>query len=151
MKIYVTERIIADTLRFLQKDGLLQRESVALWLGRRAGGEVRVVDAVRPEHQAGRDFFHIPAPAMGLLRARLRDENLMIAAQVHTHPREAFHSPADNRWAIVRHVGALSLVLPHFAQRIAPGAFWTETAFFAMSDLGEWCRVDARDHVEVTP
>jgi len=36
----------------------------------------------------------------------------MVAAQVHSHPDEAFHSKGDDEWAIVRHEGALSIVVP---------------------------------------
>ena len=61
-------------------------------------------------------MFHIPPEGMTALYAELRHKRLMVAAQVHSHPQEAFHSKADDRWAIVRHEGALSLVVPHFAQ-----------------------------------
>jgi hypothetical protein len=72
----------------------------------------------------------------------LRDRDLMVAAQVHTHPHEAFHSAADDRWAIVRHVGALSLVLPDFAQKTSIDSFLNEAAVFRLSDRNEWNLVD---------
>jgi hypothetical protein len=62
----------------------------------------------------------------------------MIAAQIHTHPKRAFHSAADDKWAIVRHTGALSLVIPHFALRTSRASFRADTAVFALSPQNKW-------------
>ena len=148
MKLIVESKVLAATVSLLKEDGLRSRESVVLWLGRRRAGEVRVVEALRPDHRSGSDFFHIPPASMEALQERLREENLMIGAQVHTHPMEAFHSPVDDRWAIVRHVGALSLVIPYFAQHARAEAFWDGTAMFVMTAEGRWTAADPRLHVE---
>ena len=55
-------------------------------------------------------------------------------AQVHSHPGEAFHSPADDRWAIPRQVGALSIVLPFFAAGISEETFFEQAAVFTLSN-----------------
>ncbi|MCQ3942700.1 MAG: hypothetical protein DPW22_05725 [Alphaproteobacteria bacterium] len=65
----------------------------------------------------------------------------MVAAQVHSHPRQAFHSLADDRWAIIRHEGALSLVLPYFAARTTPFNFGDEVKVYRFSDMAEWIEV----------
>ena len=39
-----------------------------------------------------------------------------LLAQLHTHPGPAFHSEADDRLALPRHTGAISIVVPHFGQ-----------------------------------
>jgi hypothetical protein len=44
-----------------------------------------------------------------------RDEKLL--AQMHSHPREAFHSEGDNDHATSFHTGYISIVAPNFASR----------------------------------
>jgi len=47
--------------------------------------------------------FRIPPSSMTAMMAHLRERKLGLAAQVHSHPNRAFHSRADDAWAIVRH------------------------------------------------
>ncbi len=42
----------------------------------------------------------------------------MVLAQLHTHPGMAFHSLADDRLALPRQTGAISIVVPDY------GADW---------------------------
>ena len=72
----------------------------------------------------------------------------MIAAQAHTHPRKAFHSAADDHWAIIRHQGALSIVLPYFARYTSVETFVTDMALFQYSEKGLWVEVEAGDMPE---
>ena len=67
-----------------------------------------IVEAYVPEQEAEVDYFHIPPSGMMALMAHLRERRLGLAAQVHSHPARAFHSLADDKWAIVRHEGAMS-------------------------------------------
>jgi proteasome lid subunit RPN8/RPN11 len=140
--VRVPRSVISVTLAAFQKAGALRRECVVLWLGRRTHSEIAVVQAYVPAQVAEEDFFEIPRASMAALFQVLRDRELMVAAQVHTHPHEAFHSTADDRWAIVRHVGALSLVLPDFAQKTSVDSFLNEAAVFRLSDRNEWNLVD---------
>jgi hypothetical protein len=70
----------------------------------------------------------------------------MVAAQVHSHPGEAFHSKADDRWAIVRHEGALSLVVPNFALDTTVSRFLDDTKIYQFSAAAQWTEV-RRDEV----
>ncbi|MCC6545053.1 MAG: Mov34/MPN/PAD-1 family protein, partial [Nitrospirae bacterium] len=63
---------------------------------------------------------------------------LKAVAQVHSHPKEAFHSDADDRWAIINHVGAMSLVLPYFALYTSPQTFVQHAVVFEMSIAKKW-------------
>jgi len=84
----------------------------------------------------------------------LRKERLMIAAQVHTHPKLAFHSAADDKWAIVRHVGALSLVVPHYALRTNAVNFVQRTAAFCLNAENEWLQApqeNIQDFYKIVP
>ncbi|MCP4737333.1 MAG: hypothetical protein GY873_24365, partial [Bosea sp.] len=98
------------------------------------------------------DFFRIPPAAMKDLMAHLRRTRLQVVAQVHSHPGRAFHSEADDEWAIVRNRGALSLVVPRFGAGATVANFMDQTAMYRLSDDDMWIAVpdeDVPDVVEV--
>jgi proteasome lid subunit RPN8/RPN11 len=136
---------IATTLAHLREAGTRSQECVVLWLGRPSAQGIEVVTAYRPQQRAAADMFHIPPDSMGTLRAILRRERVTVAAQVHSHPNEAFHSRADDRWAIVRHVGALSLVVPYFAAHTRVETFLEHTKVFQFSTSAHWREVPAAE------
>lgn len=141
MLINCPEDVVNTTLAHLRESGARQCECVMVWLGRRREKEIIVEQAYRPLHQAKADMFHIPREGMAALQAELRERRLMVAAQVHSHPHEAFHSYADDRWAIVRHEGALSLVVPDFATYTHLDNFLAHTKVFRYSVDAEWVEV----------
>lgn len=148
-KLIVTSRIVEETLRVLQDAGNADSERIILWLGHRSDDGIHVVEAYTPLQEAASDYFRIPPEGMARLFDRIRASGTMVAAQVHTHPEVAFHSAADDRWAIVRHEGALSLVLPWFALRTIAGSFARDAATFMLTKAGTWREVDTARHVEV--
>jgi hypothetical protein len=85
---------------------------------------------------------------------RLRTQGLYVASQVHTHPREAFHSLADDKWAIVRHVGALSIVLPYFGRSTTLENFLRQAAVFQLDSSNTWNQVSPEllsDELRIIP
>lgn len=108
--------LLAATGEALRTVGAGVREAVVLWQG-------RVLDPVTaeftklhvPRQVTGPLHFNVPlADRLKLLTAVSADDELILA-QVHTHPRFAFHSEADDRLAITKHLGAVSIVVPFFA------------------------------------
>src|SRR2546428_13945261 len=112
--IEISVHYVTQTIRLLRASN--DRECVLLWLAHREHDIQRVQEVFHPMQQASSDYFHIPRQGMARLMEHLRTSGLYIAGQVHTHPSEAFHSHADDTWAIVRHVGAISIVTPEFAR-----------------------------------
>lgn len=149
MKLELPRSLLSFTLTSLSGDGALGRESVMLWLGRRSASRIVVVEAFRPEQWARADVFRIPQQSMAAIMQRLRERDLMIAAQIHTHPAEAFHSAADDAWAIVRHEGAVSIVLPRFARAVTPNSFFRDAATYVCSDRGSWRQAELSSLVEL--
>jgi proteasome lid subunit RPN8/RPN11 len=133
--------IVETTLEHLREAGKLRRECVMLWLGRRDGDQVRVLFAYRPLQTAKADMFHINGAGMTALHQELRRQRVMVAAQVHSHPMDAFHSKADDEWAIVRHEGALSLVVPSFASTTTRTNFLSLAKVYRYSDSARWLEV----------
>ncbi len=113
-------------------------EGVALWLGRRDEDQTIVSEVYVPDHEAYFDYFRIPPSSMSALLRHLGETQTFIAAQVHSHPKYAFHSLADDRWAIVRHLGALSLVVPNFAIDTDASNFINRIAAFRLNGKNVW-------------
>jgi proteasome lid subunit RPN8/RPN11 len=138
----ISARMIASTVDHLRASK--RRERVVLWLGRRDDERICVDEVFVPMQETEADFFRIPEEGMAEVLTHLRPERLMVAAQVHTHPEDAFHSPADDRWAIVRHVGALSLVVPRFCQHTTTETFVEDTKVFSLDEHDRFREVSAR-------
>lgn len=143
-KMYVPIRIVEETLTALREAGTRDSEAVLLWLGRAAADTIQVLEAYRPEQEADHDYFRIPPKAMSDLLIHLGETGTFVAAQVHSHPKEAFHSWADDKWAIVRHQSALSLVVPFFATDTIPSNYLDKIAAFELSAKNRWEELSAR-------
>lgn len=141
MLLTCPKTVVETTLQHLREAGTLRRECVMLWLGRREGDQVRVLGAYRPLQTAKADRFHINGAGMAALHQELRRQRVMVAAQVHSHPMEAFHSKADDEWAIVRHEGALSAVVPYFASATTHTNFRSNAKIYRFSSTARWLEV----------
>jgi proteasome lid subunit RPN8/RPN11 len=141
MTIKIPKMLVARTINVLQRGGAVECEAVVLWLGGGPRGDERIEDAYRPDQIAERDFFRIPHQAMKDLMGYLRRTRLHVVVQVHSHPGRAFHSQADDDWAIVRHRGALSLVVPRFGASATVGNFLDQIAAYRLSDEDEWVAI----------
>lgn len=140
---------LAQTLAILKRAGLLRHEGITLWLGER-GAEADVVKlSYEPIHAAAVDFFHIPPHGIQALMRKMEETETCVVAQIHTHPEDAFHSRADDQWAIVRHVGAFSLVLPTFALATSLENFVDQVAVFRLGADDRWHRVPAAGNLEI--
>jgi proteasome lid subunit RPN8/RPN11 len=139
--MWVPSAVIAETLMAIHESGRHDQEGIVIWLGRRSGEDVNVVEPHHPIHDAKSNMFLIPSAGMRKLQERMRDTRTFVAAQVHSHPEEAFHSEEDVRWAIVRHAGALSAVLPRFGLRITPSSFLEKAKLFRLNEASTWQEV----------
>lgn len=137
--------LVDTTLSNLHEAGRRRCECVLLWLGRRDADAITIVEAYRPLQAAKEDMFHIPPEGMTALHDHLRRQRFMVAAQVHSHPLRAFHSQADDRWAIVRHEGALSLVVPNFARDTTVSNFLDQAKIYRFSADARWVEVPAHE------
>ena len=145
MIVQCNAKAIDATLAHLREAGSRNCEGIVLWLGRRTTEAILVEAVYRPAHVAREDMFHIPPESMTTLQAELRQRRLMVAAQVHSHPKEAFHSKADDRWAIIRHEGALSLVLPYFVSQTTTETFLTDAKVYQFSADARWTEVPSEE------
>jgi proteasome lid subunit RPN8/RPN11 len=142
-KLHISPTAIEETLKSLKRSARRNSEGIVLWLGRRAEPTSSVSRVYEPIHTAAADFFHIPKQGMAHMLALMGENDVSVLAQVHSHPQEAFHSEADDQWAIVRHLGALSLVLPDFARDATIENFMQLAATYRLDERNRWSRVSA--------
>ena len=141
-RVKCSHAVISETIAALQRGGFAGEERVVLWLARAAAQEpVPIAEVYEPHQVTAIDYFRLPRDSMEALMAHLRSRRLKIVAQVHSHPGRAYHSQVDDEWAIVRHAGALSLVLPHFARSTTVGNFLDEAMTYRLSQRNEWLHV----------
>lgn len=140
-RIVCPRAILFETIARLRNGGL-RNERVVLWLGKASAAPPEpVAEVYEPEQITAIDYFRLPPPSMRALMAHLRTRRLKILAQLHTHPGRAYHSEVDDEWAIVRHVGALSLVLPRFAAATTVENFLVQAMTYELSSANEWLHV----------
>jgi proteasome lid subunit RPN8/RPN11 len=121
-------------------------EGIVYLLGRTDGSLTLAVTVFRPDAQTTSGSFFVDARAMAVgvrLAARL---NLQIVAQVHTHPKTAFHSDGDVEGAKIRYAGYSSLVIPEYGRHLPrlDGA-----AVYMFRPDGKWIPLGAPDVIIV--
>jgi hypothetical protein len=129
--------LLATSVRALREGSAGYRETVILWQGRVLDETTALVTRLHVPHQFA-SLLHFDVPIEE--RLRLLDEvsaaGEFILVQLHTHPRRAFHSDVDDRLAIPRHTGALSIVVADFAR------YWDgdllQTSVNRHLGAGEW-------------
>lgn len=143
MRILCGADLIARTIEILQAAGQRREERVVLWLA--AAPTTRepaeIVEVYEPEQITDIDYFMLPTESLRALMGHLRSKRERIVAQVHSHPGAAYHSEADDKWAIIRQIGALSLVLPMFALDTTPENFLEMVMTYELSPENEWINI----------
>lgn len=146
MTIYrCSKKIIAKTIYSLSEIGKQRKEAVLFWTSARAVQSVIEISSIYvPHYKSASDWFWIDKESMSEMLRQLRSADLQLVAQVHTHPAKAFHSATDDEWAVVRKVGALSIVLPYFAQEISIENFIKHAAVFELNRNDQWTEVQSQ-------
>lgn len=111
-------RLTWDHLRWAGARG---DECFVLWAGADKPWGQLITKVIRPEQQAlrtarGEVGVYVPGDALFAITRSLYETGDVLLAQVHAHPGRAYHSETDNRYPIVTHHGALSVVVPDFAR-----------------------------------
>ncbi len=127
-RVTVNRETVDTTIRTIREFGRLRSEVLILWLGEIESDTAHVRRAFTPKQQPisseeGVGYF-VDGNTLFQLNRDLSETGLRLIAQVHSHPQEAYHSAADDRYAIVTADGGLSLVVPHFGRAPADPNFW---------------------------
>ena len=145
----VPRSILADSAAMLRSLSGDVRESVVLWVGAEQDGKAVVREMVVPLQRASAIQFDVPVEERLRLAQQLAGSGDRLLVQLHTHPGRAFHSLADDRLALPRHTGAISIVVGDFARawdgdlrhasvnRHLGGGVWSELSAHAVTELFE--------------
>jgi hypothetical protein len=113
----IPAKILRDSAEQLRTLAGGRKESVVLWQGKvRDAVTAEITGLVIPRQVTGPYHFNIPLSERLALIEKVAEAGEFILIQLHTHPRQAFHSPADDQMAITKHQGAVSIVVPNFGR-----------------------------------
>jgi hypothetical protein len=136
----VPRTVVDDAIDHLSSHGTRGLEAVALWAGRREGTTFHVESTIVPAQRAYRSaeghHYVVEGVELQRINRHLYRTGLTLAAQLHSHSQEAYHSEADDAFPMVAVLGGLSVVVPDFAlgppsiedwavYRLMPGSGWT--------------------------
>jgi proteasome lid subunit RPN8/RPN11 len=138
VQLNIGEGLLRQSLTTLRECGAGRHECVVVWVAK-AGHASRVHRVVHPVHVAHRGGYRIDGDWLTSFWDELADNNERIVAQVHTHPRQAFHSDRDDKYPILLRPGFYSVVIPNFAQ---PPIETEEWFLVRLRDDGSWEELD---------
>ncbi|WP_263379547.1 Mov34/MPN/PAD-1 family protein [Granulicella paludicola] len=137
-EVTVARDVVAATLETLQAYGKHGFEGLVLWLGEVSGRTAFVTRALVPDQEPTKSEdgvgYFVDGETLFRLNRVLASSGLRLLAQVHSHPTNAYHSEADDRYAIVTAEGGLSLVVPNFGKAPFEPCAW---AVYRLSG-GQW-------------
>lgn len=143
--VTVDAAVVDSTIKTLQTFGKRRLEGLVLWLGNVEPGRAHVVKAFTPEQHSLADEdgvgYFVSGETLFELNRALSETGLRLIAQVHSHPGKAYHSAADDRYAIVTADGGFSLVVPNFGRAPADPAFW---AVYRLT-CGDWLELSVHE------
>jgi len=150
-RFLLPEAILLQTISLLQEIGDMGLESFVLWGGVLEGeGDLRFTSIHRPLQQPQRTPYglsvSVPGNELARMNLWLYEHGEVLAAQVHSHPTEAFHSEMDDAYPLVTLLGSISSVAPYFA---AGGLDELDDwAWYRLAGVGSWV-ANAERWVEV--
>lgn len=134
--------VIAHTERHLRQAGGRGLEQFVLWSGFLNDTVFTVRTAHVPRQTSYRLesglMVRVDGDALHALNTWLYEHQEMMAAQVHAHPTNAFHSDTDDAFPIVTAEGSLSIVAADFCR---DGLLSYTTAAYRLFN-GDWCELD---------
>jgi proteasome lid subunit RPN8/RPN11 len=142
-----------DALTSIAMDGLPTggHEGLVYWAGRETDGGVSFLSVVIPESDHGPQHVMVPGPEVSRASKRMREYNLSLLAQVHSHPGDdARHSDGDDELVLMPFDGMLSVVAPNFGR----GVECLRDLTFHQYQGEKWvlCSTDSvRRNIEVIP
>jgi len=144
--------VLAETILFLRRIGADGYEGFVLWSGRQESERRFAIRSVMfPKQHASKThdglLVTVDGAALFEVNRTAHERGEILAAQVHSHPTDAYHSSTDDTYPLVTIVGGLSVVIPDFA-RHAPGDI-DRWAWFRLSDAASWESAEATTQIEI--
>ena len=146
VRLTLTDGVLAGTQQALRSCSGGRREALTLWAGRPVDGGALITHVIIPTVQSGYDRLDVPGAARAEVATFLRRERLLVFADLHTHPAQAFLSHADRVSPYSTLTGFHAIVIPDFATG-APGAGWR---LYTYTD-SDWKENDCAGYISPWP
>ena len=144
---YRLERgLLDETFRDFRECGCGRDECQMLWLSPWSQPQT-ITHVVHPKHDGHYGGFVLDDGWLNDFWLHLGKTHMGVRAQVHTHPREAFHSRTDDEFPIIHTPGFLSLVIPDFG--LGPVGF-EEAYLTEIQPNGRWKEVPIPSRLVLT-
>jgi proteasome lid subunit RPN8/RPN11 len=145
-RILILEKDLQQAFGFLRYAGTQRSEGVALFAGVAAGSVFHVKEVIIPKQtgyilESGL-MYAVDGSELHKINVWLYSNDMELISQIHSHPSEAYHSEADDRFPIVDTYGGLSIVVPDFATGRMDLNDW---AIYRLSSQKTWDRLRKRD------
>jgi hypothetical protein len=133
----ITSTVVEQSLEFFRQQGRRGHEGVVLWPATLSESAAIITSPLIPRQITSRLSFTIPHEENFRILEELNRRRMVVPIQIHSHPQEAFHSEADDEYAFIKHEGAISIVIPYFAD-FPDRDFLHHAVFFSLSERGIW-------------
>ena len=119
----IPQQVLAETQQAFLRG---QHEVFVIWTAARQeaeqGGTAEVTRCIVPEQKPGVSQHGVWVHIAGQELQRIQLDNYRCKersiVQLHTHPgADVRMSKLDREWEVVRHVGALSIIVPHYCRQ----------------------------------
>lgn len=137
-------RVVSESMHFFRHQGEHGHEGVVLWAGALNGTLCTISEVLIPIQITSGLSYRIPEDETFRILHWVSERDLLIPIQVHSHPADAFHSPADDELAFVQHLNAISIVVPDFG-RFNDGQFNRRARFYRLAAGNIWRPVTTQE------
>jgi hypothetical protein len=152
-RFVVTGSVLEQTMAVLQRAGRDGNEAFVTWGGLVCddGATLQIASAVVPDQRAHQTpnglLVTVDGQSLFEVNRALYKRGEILAAQVHSHPDDAYHSSTDDCFSLVTLTGALSVVVPRFGADGLNGCRgW---AWYRLTGPGQWALLGPDDKVEI--
>jgi hypothetical protein len=116
-RYYISRDLFEKTVEVLRKRGRKKQEGLVLWAGGASADaeEAHVVSYIVPRRGHWGGGVRLDSKFLLKLSEELEKRDLLLLAQVHSHPGNFGHSPGDEKRAASYRIGFTSIVVPCFA------------------------------------
>jgi len=116
-RYYLPRDLFEKTIKALRKRGQQKQEGLVLWAGAASSDaeEAYVLSCIIPKRGHWGGGVRLNSRCLLKLSDELQKRDLLLLAQVHTHPGNFGHSLGDEYKATSYRIGFVSIVVPGFA------------------------------------
>jgi len=122
MKLVIGSDSLNQAREFFERVGSYGREGTGLLFAKAQGATLVVTRFIAPDQVTGRDSCWVEVTMKGKLEVAVAlAPGELIAARIHSHPGEAFHSSVDDQNPGLTAEGAWSIVVPYYGLGLRRG------------------------------